>query len=120
MLTKDAYAQSLTTLQSEVRIAFTMTGAGAADLTAGTDSAAQVTSAVYSATGLYAIVLAQSGKTLVSADIKVRGATAKQHVYHNWTAATRTLNLRVFTAPDTAAAIALNDILEVKLTFKDA
>jgi hypothetical protein len=120
MISKEMYAQQVTSIQSETNIRFTMVGAGTADLTDGTDSVSQVTSAAYSATGLYAVILEQSGKTLIKADVSVRSATNNQIVYHGWDSATRTLSLRVFTAPNTAAAVALNDIVEFSLTFKDA
>lgn len=119
---------SQTSVLDERRVVFNLLGAGAAAPTLST-AASKVIAANSSITrggaGLYSVVLASCGKTLLKCNVNIRTASATPAnqfvVTHNWTASTKTLDLRVNDlATPSAADVALNDVIEVEMIFTES
>lgn len=115
-------------IQEDHRLVFNLLGAGAAAptlSTAANKAIAANSSITRSGAGLYAIVFASCGKTLLKCNVNIRTASATPAnqfvVTHNWTASTKTLDLRVNDlATPSAADVALNDVIEVEMIFTES
>lgn len=129
MSLKQSLGPCKTNILNEGIVRFSLLGQGAAAplrSTAANKVIAASGDITRSGAGLYAVVLSTAGKTLLSAQARIRTAsatvTAQQVVNCNWTASTRTLDVRVvgMANPPAYQDVASNDIIELDLVFTES